>query len=84
MATTYQLADAVNGKFGWIYGTYEDAQAALGEEMDNHLDAQIEQLEIEDEMQGMGRFEEPKEYTREEMEARARARMAGFLTIVEV
>lgn len=80
---TYKLADLVNGTFGGTYTSYEDAEVALKEAMQENMDNQIRQLEIEDEMQGMCSFNDPVIYTREEMEALAIDRMKMFLSIVE-
>lgn len=80
----YQLADQVNGLFGEIYASIEEAEAALEELVLEHLDGEKEVVLIEVEQAAVKIFRAPVDFTEAELSAIAESRIRNFHSIEEV
>lgn len=80
----YQLADQVNGLFGEIYASIEEAEAALETLVLEHLDGEKEVVLIEIEEAAVRNCRDPLDLTEAELSALAGSRIRNFHSIEEV
>lgn len=80
----YQLADLVNGNFGEIFGTIEEAESALDDVVAENLETEKEVIILDEERDADRECREPEDFTQEELARRAEKRIRKFHSVEEI